>query len=187
MRVKRIGWAGTRTSEYDAMVAFLQAVLGLSTSQDGVDFAAFKLPDGRSWVQAREPVADLMIATVDRFAPGFARSVIARQILSPVDLEQIFGLVGGDIFHGALGLDQLFSARPLLGYAAYRGPIPGVYHCGSGSHPGGGVTGAPGYNAAREIVRDHRSVVRWKRWRRTARPTELVRLYFSIFFKRHRR
>jgi phytoene dehydrogenase-like protein len=128
---------------------------------------AFHLPDGRSWTQAREPVADLMIATVDRFAPGFARSVIARQILSPVDLEQIFGLVGGDIFHGALGLDQLFSARPLLGYAAYRGPIPGVYHCGSGSHPGGGVTGAPGYNAAREIVRDHRSVMRWKRWRRT--------------------
>src|SRR5262245_11061837 len=100
---------------------------------------AFRLPDGRSWMQARETVADLMIATVDRFAPGFARSVIARQILSPVDLEQVFGLVGGDIFHGALGLDQLFSARPLLGYAAYRGPIPGVYHCGSGSHPGGGV------------------------------------------------
>jgi phytoene dehydrogenase-like protein len=58
----------------------------------------------------------------------------------------------------------LFSARPLLGYAAYRGPIPGVYHCGSGSHPGGGVTGAPGYNAAREIIRDHRRDMRWKRW-----------------------
>ena len=115
---------------------------------------AYDLPHGRSWSESREEVADLMIATVDRYAPGFSSSVIARQILSPVDLEETFGLTSGDIFHGALGLDQLFSARPLLGYADYRGPIPGLYHCGSGAHPGGGVTGAPGYNAAREIIRD---------------------------------
>jgi phytoene dehydrogenase-like protein len=115
---------------------------------------AYKLPGGRSWSECREEVADLMIATVDRHAPGFASSVIARQILSPVDLEETFGLTGGDIFHGALGLDQLFSARPLLGYADYRGPLSGLYHCGSGAHPGGGVTGAPGFNAAREIMRD---------------------------------
>jgi phytoene dehydrogenase-like protein len=115
---------------------------------------AYELPQGRTWSACREEVADLMIATVDRYAPGFAASVIGRQILSPLDLEETFGLTGGDIFHGALGLDQLFSARPLLGYADYRGPIAGLYHCGSGAHPGGGVTGAPGFNAAREIIHD---------------------------------
>jgi phytoene dehydrogenase-like protein len=113
-----------------------------------------ELPDGRSWDDAREEVADLMIETVDRYAPGFAASVVARQSLSPLDLERKFGLVGGDIFHGALSLNQLFSARPMLGYADYRGPIRGLYHCGSGAHPGGGVTGAPGYNAARAILAD---------------------------------
>jgi phytoene dehydrogenase-like protein len=115
-----------------------------------------KLPDGRSWNEEREAVADLMIETVDRYAPGFKASVIARQALSPLDLEQIFGLTGGDIFHGALSLDQLFWARPALGYADYRGPLPGLYHCGAGAHPGGGVTGAPGHNAARAIIADHR-------------------------------
>ena len=79
-----------------------------------------------------------------------------RGILSPLDLEQQFGLLGGDIFHGALGLDQLWSARPLLGHADYRSPIKGLYLCGSGSHPGGGVTGIPGHNAAREILADFR-------------------------------
>ncbi len=107
-----------------------------------------QLPDGKSWDDHREEVADLMIATVDKYAPGFAASVIGRQILSPLDLEREFGLLGGDIFHGALTLNQLFSARPMLGYADYRGPLKGLYHCGSGAHPGGGVTGAPGHNAA---------------------------------------
>ena len=114
------------------------------------------LPDGRSWDDAREQVADLAIETVDRYAPGFSASVVARQSLSPLDLEREFGLVGGDIFHGALSLNQLFSARPMLGYADYRGPIRGLYHCGSGAHPGGGVTGAPGHNAARAILADLR-------------------------------
>ena len=113
-----------------------------------------ELPDGRSWDEAREEVADLMIATVDAYAPGFANSVVGRQALSPLDLEREFGLVGGDIFHGALTLNQLFFARPMLGYADYRGPLPGLYHCGSGAHPGGGVTGAPGHNAARAILSD---------------------------------
>ena len=115
-----------------------------------------QLPDGKSWDEHRDEVADLMIATVDRYAPGFAASVVGRQILSPLDLERQFGLVGGDIFHGALTLNQLFSARPMLGHADYRGPLPGLYHCGSGAHPGGGVTGAPGHNAARAILADHR-------------------------------
>ncbi len=112
------------------------------------------LPGGRSWDDAKDEVAYLMIATVDAYAPGFAASVLGRQALSPLDLERTFGLLGGDIFHGALTLNQLFSARPMLGYADYRGPLPGLYHCGSGAHPGGGVTGAPGHNAARAILSD---------------------------------
>jgi len=112
--------------------------------------------DGSSWEQHRETVADLMIETVEAYAPGFKASVIGRQSLSPFDLERIFGLPNGDIFHGALTLDQLFSARPMLGYADYRMPIPGLYLCGSGAHPGGGVTGAPGHNAAQAVIADLR-------------------------------
>jgi phytoene dehydrogenase-like protein len=113
-----------------------------------------QLPNGDSWDQHRETVADLMIDTVNLYAPNFAAAVLGRQINSPLDLERTFGLVGGDIFHGALSLDQIFSARPMLGHGNYRGPLPGLYMCGSGTHPGGGVTGAPGHNAAREIVAD---------------------------------
>ena len=112
------------------------------------------LSGGRCWDDCREEVADLMINTVNSFAPNFKSSVIARQIHSPLDLERKFGLIGGDIFHGALSLDQLFSARPVLGYGDYRTPIKGLYQCGAGTHPGGGVTGIPGHNAAREILRD---------------------------------
>lgn len=104
----------------------------------------------------RETVADLMIETVDRYAPGFKASVVGRLALGPRDLERRFGLVGGDIFHGRLTLDQLFSARPVLGHADHRMPVPGLYLCGSGAHPGGGVTGAPGHNAARAVLRDLR-------------------------------
>ena len=91
---------------------------------------------------------------VSAYAPNFKSSVIARQILSPLDLERKFGLIGGDIMHGAMTLDQLWSARPVLGHGAYRGPLKGLYMCGAGAHPGGGVTGAPGHNAAREILAD---------------------------------
>ena len=115
-----------------------------------------QLPNGESWDTHREKVADLMIETVSAYAPNFRTSVLGRQIMSPLDLERTFGLIGGDIFHGALQLDQMFSARPMLGYGNYRGPIPGLYMCGSGTHPGGGVTGAPGHNAAREIIADFR-------------------------------
>jgi phytoene dehydrogenase-like protein len=107
-----------------------------------------------------------MIATIERYAPGFAASVVGRQTLSPLDLEREFGLLGGDIFHGAMTLDQLFSARPMLGHADYRGPIAGLYHCGAGAHPGGGVTGAPGHNAAQVILSDLR---RRRKFRRFAR------------------
>jgi len=121
-----------------------------------VQHAAPQLPDGRSWENEaeRQAFANLVVDTVSAHAPNFGGSVLARQILSPIDLERRFGLPDGDIFHGQLGLDQLFSTRPVLGHADYRMPIPGLYLCGSGAHPGGGVTGVPGHNAAREIVRD---------------------------------
>ena len=119
-------------------------------------------PNGSSWDEYRDTVADLMIETVDLYAPNFSRSVLARQVFSPLDLERTFGLVAGDIFHGSLDPGQLFSARPMLGYADYRSPIKGLYLCAAGSHPGGGVTCAPGQNAAGEILRDfkRRRIVR---------------------------
>jgi phytoene dehydrogenase-like protein len=122
----------------------------------------FDLGPGRSWDHEREKAADAIIATVDGHAPGFAKSVLGRQIHSPLDLERRFGLIGGDIFHGKMGLDQLFSARPMIGAADYRMPLKGLYLCGSGAHPGGGVTGAPGHNAARAVLADRRP---WKRRR----------------------
>ena len=109
------------------------------------------------WDAHRDTVARLMIDTVDKVAPNFKRSVLGYKALSPLDLEREFGLIGGDIFHGSLGLDQLFSARPLLGQGNYRGALKNLYLCGSGTHPGGGVTGLPGMNAAREILRDGRA------------------------------
>lgn len=120
----------------------------------------YDLGPGRSWDKEREKAADAIIALVDSHAPGFAKSVIGRQIHSPLDLERRFGLIGGDIFHGKMGLDQLFSARPMIGAADYRMPLKGLYLCGSGAHPGGGVTGAPGHNAAKAILSDRRF---WKR------------------------
>lgn len=111
---------------------------------------------GASWDDAREEVADLMIDTVTRYAPNFGSSVIGRRALTPLDLEREFGLVGGDIHHGTMSLDQLFFARPVLGHADYRAPVRNLYLCGAGTHPGGGVSGMPGHNAAREILRDAR-------------------------------
>ena len=106
------------------------------------------------WDKHREKIADIIIDQVEKLAPGFRKSIVGRQILSPLDLERIFGLTRGDIMHGHLSLDQMFSARPMLGHGNYRSPIAGLYMCGSGTHPGGGVTGVPGHNAAREIIRD---------------------------------
>ena len=157
---RRFGW-----SREPVVEVLIPSVIDDSLAPTGRHVASLfcqhvapELPDGASWDDHRDEVADLMIATVDRYAPGFAASVIGRQILSPLDLEREFGLLGGDIFHGALTLNQLFSARPMLGHADYRGPLKGLYHCGSGAHPGGGVTGAPGHNAARAILRDHRAL-----------------------------
>ena len=112
------------------------------------------LPDGRQWDDEREAAADHIVDTVTAHAPNFKAAILGRMILSPVDLERKFGLTGGDIFHGHMSLDQLYAARPMLGHGDYRAPIAGLYMCGSGTHPGGGVTGAPGHNAAHEILRD---------------------------------
>ena len=119
-----------------------------------------ELPDGRNWDDEREAAADCIIDTVEAHAPGFKASVIARQIHSPLDLERKFGLIGGDIMHGNMGLDQLWAARPVLGHGSYRGPVKGLYMCGAGTHPGGGVTGAPGHNAAAAILADRSLVSR---------------------------
>lgn len=112
------------------------------------------------WTVRKDEAIERIFSVVESHAPGFRNSVIAHSALSPADLEREFGLVGGDIFHGQLSLDQLWSARPMLGYADYRSPVRGLYLCGSGAHPGGGVTGAPGRNCAREVVRDF-----GRRWR----------------------
>jgi phytoene dehydrogenase-like protein len=106
------------------------------------------------WSSRKQEAVDRIFDVVESHAPGFRRNVIAHTALSPADLEREFGLTGGDIFHGQLSLDQLWSARPVLGHGDYRTPVPGLYLCGSGAHPGGGVTGAPGHNCAREILRD---------------------------------
>ena len=130
------------------------APLGRHVASLFCQHVAPELSGGRSWDDHRDEVARLMIATVDSFAPGFKNSVLGVQALSPLDLERVFGLTAGDIMHGRLDLDQMFSARPVLGHGNYRSPIAGLYMCGAGTHPGGGVTGAPGHNAAREILKD---------------------------------
>jgi phytoene dehydrogenase-like protein len=110
-------------------------------------------PDA-DWSTRKDEAVQRIFDAVERFAPGFKASVVAHTALSPADLESQFGMLGGDIFHGQLSLDQLWSARPMLGYADYRSPVKGLYLCGSGAHPGGGVTGAPGRNCAREVLKD---------------------------------
>ena len=111
-----------------------------------------KLPDGRNWDDERDAAVDAILNVVESHAPGFRKLVLGQMALSPLDLERKFGLVGGDIFHGRMSLDQLWAARPVVGSANYKGPIDGLYMCGSGTHPGGGVTGAPGHNAAQAIL-----------------------------------
>lgn len=117
-----------------------------------VQYAPYRLAAG-NWDQLKEGFADRCVAEISRYAPNFARSVLHRQVLSPLDLEREFGLTGGNIFQGAMPLHQLFSFRPVPGWSDYRTPIKGLYLCGAAAHPGGGVTGAPGRNAAFEILR----------------------------------
>jgi len=114
---------------------------------------SYTLPDGRSWHQEKQRAIDLIFDVVNEYAPNFRASVIRPSALSPLDPEEKLGLAGGDIFHGALGLDQLWAARPMLGYGDCRTPLKSLYLCGSGTRPGGGMTGVPGNNAARNIAR----------------------------------
>jgi phytoene dehydrogenase-like protein len=109
---------------------------------------------GTTWEQEREPYTERILDVIEEYCPNIRSIVVERQTLSPFDLEQRFGITGGNIFHGEMSLDQMFVLRPLAGWARYRTPVKGLYLCGSGAHPGGGVMGAPGHNAAREILRD---------------------------------
>jgi phytoene dehydrogenase-like protein len=118
-------------------------------------YAPTTLAEG-SWDDAKEGFADRCFAVLDEYAPNFSRSVVARQVLSPLDLERRFGLTGGNIFQGAMTLNQLFFLRPVPGFAQYRTPLRGLYLCGAATHPGGGVMGACGHNAARVMLRDGR-------------------------------
>jgi len=117
-----------------------------------IQYAPYKL-NGLKWDDIREPYADHILSLIEEYAPNFRSLVVARQVLSPLDLERRFGLTGGNIFHGEMSLDQMFVMRPVAGWARYRMPVGGLYLCGSGAHPGGGVMGAPGYNAARAILK----------------------------------
>lgn len=117
-----------------------------------VQFAPYDLRE-RSWDEARDALRDVALDTLEAYAPGLRRLIVASEMLTPRDLERNWGLTGGHIFHGELALDQLWAMRPLLGWAGYRGPIDGLFLCGSGTHPGTGLTGASGLNAAREILR----------------------------------
>jgi len=153
---KAFGW-----SKKPIVEVLLPSVLDDSLAPPGKHVAALfcqhfapRLPDGRSWDDVKDEVADHIIDTVTEAAPNFRNSILGRMALSPLDLERTFGLVGGDIMHGRMSLDQLWAARPVLGAGAYRSPIDGLYMCGAGTHPGGGVSGAPGHNAAHQILFD---------------------------------
>ena len=120
-----------------------------------VQYTPYELKGG-GWNSQREQFGDTVVHTLSDFAPNLRELIVHRQILTPLDLEQTYGLTGGHIFHGEHSLDQFFAFRPILGWAQYRTPIKCLYLCGAGTHPGGGVTGAPGANASREIIKDLR-------------------------------
>ena len=153
---KRYGW-----SKLPIVEMLIPSTLDNSLAPEGKHVASLfcqqfspKLKNGKSWHDYRLEAAETIINTVTGHAPNFKDSIIGSMILSPLDLEEKFGLIGGDIMHGNMTLDQMWAARPLLNYGNYRGPIKSLYMCGSGTHPGGGVTGLPGKNAAREILKD---------------------------------
>jgi phytoene dehydrogenase-like protein len=122
-----------------------------------VQFAPYKLKEGE-WYTRREELGDTVVNVLSEYAPNLKDLIVQRQVITPLDLEQEYGLSGGHIFHGEQTLDQFFVFRPLIGWAQYRTPVQGLYLCGAGTHPGGGVTGGPGANASREIIKDLRTV-----------------------------
>lgn len=153
-------WKYGRVSEEPFLEAVIPSVMDPSVAPPGkhvmsviAQWAPYRLRDG-DWAGERERLGDLVVKALDAYAPGFADLVEAREVLAPPDLERRFGLPEGHVLHSEPGLDQFYAWRPLLGHARYRLGIPGLYLCGSGAHPGGGITGAPGANAAREILAD---------------------------------
>jgi len=118
-----------------------------------IQYAPYKLRGDKTWDDLKEGFADRCFDVLKDYAPNFKKSVLARQVLTPLDLERTFSLTGGNIFQGAMTLNQLFAFRPVVGFADYRTPIRGLYLCGAAAHPGGGVMGAAGANAARVILR----------------------------------
>jgi phytoene dehydrogenase-like protein len=124
-----------------------------------VQYVPYRLRNGSTWDQRREVLGDRVVKKISEYAPNVPNAIVARQVLTPLDLERTYGLTEGNIFHGDLRLEQLFFMRPVAGWSQYRTPIDGLYLCGAGAHPGGGVTGAPGHNAAHQVLRD------WKKGR----------------------
>ena len=120
-----------------------------------LQYAPYTLREG-TWDERREPFYNRVVELVEEYCPNIRSIIVDRQVLTPLDLERLYGITGGNIFHGEMALDQMFVMRPVAGHARYRTPVRGLYLCGSGAHPGGGVMGAPGYNAAREMLRDGR-------------------------------
>jgi phytoene dehydrogenase-like protein len=120
-----------------------------------VQYVPYRPAEG-TWDQRRDLLGDRVLAGIAEYAPNVPGAVVARQVLTPLDLERTYGLTEGNIFHGDLSIDQLFFMRPVPGWARYRTPVDGLYLCGAGAHPGGGVTGAPGFNAARVVIGDLR-------------------------------
>ena len=118
-----------------------------------IQYVPYRLREG-TWDEKRELLGDRVVKKIAEYAPNVPNSIIARQVLTPLDLERTYGLTEGNIFHGDLSLEQLFFMRPVPGWSQYRTPVAGLYLCGAGAHPGGGVTGAPGYNAAHKALRD---------------------------------
>jgi phytoene dehydrogenase-like protein len=146
-----------------------------------VQYLPYRLAEG-TWDGRRDELGDRVLARIGRFAPNVPGAVIARQVLTPLDLEREYGLTEGNIFHGDIALDQLFHMRPVPGWARYATPVPGLYLCGAGAHPGGGVTGAPGYNAARRVLADLR-----RQRRRPRAPGHVTRSRAAGTGRRQRR
>jgi len=123
-----------------------------------VQFVSNRLAGSQEPDHARELLLQRVVETIGQYAPGFASLIEGSEVLMPMDLERVYGLTGGHLFHGEQSLDQTFTMRPFLGCAQYRGPVGGLYLCGAGTHPGGALAGASGHNAAREALKDLRSV-----------------------------
>jgi phytoene dehydrogenase-like protein len=154
-----------RTSETPVLEATIPSLADPSLVEGGpagahvmsvlVQYAPYTLRDG-TWDEGREALGDQVVSVLESYAPGIGSLVTARQVITPLDLERDYGLTGGHPLHAEPGLDSLYLWRPLLGHARYRFGFDGLYLAGSGAHPGGGITGQPGRNAAREIVADHK-------------------------------